>query len=394
MASPKALVTPKLLVWAREKSHLPLEAAAKKLGVKSHQLEAWEAGDDHPTMKQLYKVSHVYQRPLSFFYLDELPKDFSVAITDFRRQSVHDELPFELVKEIRLAQERQAVALELLQDADEQTPEFTYLNALDLSTDVEEAGRRVRDWLGISVELQTRWKNRNEAFNAWRSAIEMQNVLVFEISAHRYSLPINVASGFSLKAARLPVIVVNGHDPINRRIFTLIHEFVHLGLRSESQELGICDTWQHEPLEQNSSQSIEIRCNLIAGSVLVPKAQLLQPICNQTATEDEDRIQSLATQFKVSREVIIRRFLELDLVDYDFYREKSHQYWLEWAEFKKPPSKGGPPRARVIVGANGTTFVRIVLNAYGEHRISLVDVASYLGTRAKHLPEIQQLAGV
>ena len=30
--------------------------------------------DDHQTMKQLYKVSHVYQRPLSFFYLDELPK--------------------------------------------------------------------------------------------------------------------------------------------------------------------------------------------------------------------------------------------------------------------------------------------------------------------------------
>ena len=216
----------------------------------------------------------------------------------------------------------------------------------------------------------------------------------FEISAHRYSLPINVASGFSLKAARLPVIVVNGHDPINRRIFTLIHEFVHLGLRSENQELGICDTWQHEPLEQNSSQSIEIRCNLIAGSILVPKAQLLQLIRNQTAIEDEDRIQSLASQFKVSREVIIRRFLELDLVDYDFYREKSHQYWLEWGDFKKPPSKGGPPRARVIVGANGTTFVRIVLNAYGEHRISLVDVASYLGTRAKHLPEIQQLAGV
>ena len=88
-----------------------------------------------------------------------------------------------------------AVALDLLQDAYEHsTREFPYLNALDLSTDVEEAGRHVRDWLGMSVELQTRLKNRNEAFNAWRTAIEIQNVLVFEIRAHRYSLPINVAS--------------------------------------------------------------------------------------------------------------------------------------------------------------------------------------------------------
>ena len=392
MASPKALVTPKLLVWAREKSHLPLEAAAKKLGVKSHQLEAWEAGDDHPTMKQLYKISHIYQRPLSFFYLDELPKDFSVAITDFRRQSVRDDLPYELIKELRLAQERRLVALELLQEADEQPPDFPYLNSLDLNTDVEEASQRVRDWLGISMELQTRWNNRSVAFQTWRSAIEMQNVLVFEISAQRYSLPITVASGFSLKAEHLPVIVVNGHDPINRRTFTLIHEFVHLGLRSENQAIGICDTWQHNPREHHSTQSIELVCNSIAGKVLVPKAHFLQLARGKLATDE--KIVLLADKFQVSREVIIRRMLELGLIDYSYYRERSGLYWNEWVNRDKPGNRRAPPRARVVVRANGATYVRIVLSAYAERRISTGDAAWFLNTKAKHLPRIQQFAGV
>ena len=389
MASPKALVTPKLLVWAREKSHLPLEAAARKLGVKSHQLEAWEAGDDHPTMKQLYEVSRVYQRPLSIFYLEELPQDFTVAITDFRRTSVRDDLPYELIKEVQLAQERHAVAIELLEESDELPPKFPHRKSIEVETAVEVAAQRVRDWLRITPETQSGWKNIYEAYNAWRSAIERMHVLVFQTVANRHSLESKIASGFSLSFSRLPIIVVNGRDPISRRIFTLIHELVHLALQTEEGPGSICDTWRHDPNLQANSRSLEAKCNAIAGSVLVPEMHLLvakprQPVSN-------DGIQVLADQFWVSREVIIRRLLELQVVDYKFYSEKSDQFWREWVNREKPKSDSGPPRARIIYSSNGEAFVRIVLGAYAERRISLVDAAWYLNARAKHISRIQQL---
>lgn len=392
MASPKALVTPKLLMWAREKSRLSLEEAARKLGVKPHKLESWEAGDDHPTMKQLYKVSHLYQRPLSLFYLEEPPKDFSVAITDFRRPSKRDQLPYELVKEVKLAQERQAVAVELLKEAQELPPLFPHLNSIEPSSAVEEAGQQVREWLGISLETQMLWRDRYEAFRAWRSAVEEQNVLVFQTISHKSSLPPEIASGLSLRFARLPVIVINGRDPIRRRIFTLIHELVHLGSRFQEESVSICDTWRHDPREERPFPSIEARCNAIAGSVLVPKAQLFQLSSHRTWTEDN--IKSLASKFEVSREVIIRRLLELDLIKYEFYREKSSQYQSEWNDRERPAENTRPSWARRAFNANGPAFSRLVFSAYGENRISLVEVASYLSTRANHLPEIQRLAGV
>ena len=391
MASPKALITPSLLVWAREKCHLSPADAAKRLGVTQHKLESWEAGIDFPTMKQLYEISHLYRRPLSLFYLKEPPRHFSVATTDFRRLSLRDSLPYELVKEIQFAQERQAVAAELLKEAQDLPPKFPHLNSIELNSTVEEAGRQVREWLGINLKTQTLWRDRYEAFRAWRKAVEEQDVLVFQTISHKNSLPPEVASGFSLRLSRLPAIVINGRDPIRRRIFTLIHELVHLGFVVKEDSVSICDTLRHDPREGRPIPSVEARCNAIAGSVLVPEAPLLRQSSQRTWPEQS--IRSLAGKFKVSREVIIRRLLEFDLITYDFYREKSSQYKKEWRDREGPAEDFRPSWARRYFNANGPAFSRIVFDAYGDNRISLVEVASFLGTRANHLPEIQRLAG-
>lgn len=389
MASPKALVTPKLLVWAREKCHLSQDAAAKKIGVKLHQLASWETGGDHPTMKQLYEVSRVYQRPLSIFYLEDLPRDFTVATTDFRRTSVRDDLPYELVKEMRFALERRSVAIELLEETDELPPEFPHRESIEADTAVEVAAQRVRDWLGMTFEVQSGWKNIYEAYNAWRTAIEKLHVLVFQTLANRHSLESRVASGFSLSFSRLPVVVVNGRDPISRRIFTLIHELVHLSLQTDEGRGSICDTWRHDPNPQNGLRNLEATCNAIAGSVLVPESHIFTAKHRQP--DSNEGIQALADQFWVSREVIIRRLLELKIVDYNYYVEKSEQFWREWENRDRPKRDSDPPRARVIYSSNGESFVRIVLGAYAERRISLVDATWFLNARAKHISRVQQL---
>lgn len=80
-----ALVNPKMLIWARKKCGLDLVGAAKRISVKTEQLESWEKEESHPTIHQAMKMAEVYRRPLSLFYLDEPPKDFSISMTDFRR---------------------------------------------------------------------------------------------------------------------------------------------------------------------------------------------------------------------------------------------------------------------------------------------------------------------
>ena len=52
--SVKALITPEVFKWAREKRiKLSLDYAAKKLDVKPDQLEKWEAGTDQPCLRAI-----------------------------------------------------------------------------------------------------------------------------------------------------------------------------------------------------------------------------------------------------------------------------------------------------------------------------------------------------
>ena len=77
--SVKALITPEVLKWVRERRiRLSVEYAAEKLNVKPERLEAWEAGKDLPTFAQLKKIAKLYKTHISVFYLPEPPTDFKL----------------------------------------------------------------------------------------------------------------------------------------------------------------------------------------------------------------------------------------------------------------------------------------------------------------------------
>jgi len=72
----KALIEPSLLIWARTTSGLSESEAAKRIGVSAGELEQWESGDEKPSISQLRKVSQVYKRHFSLFFLPKPPKEF------------------------------------------------------------------------------------------------------------------------------------------------------------------------------------------------------------------------------------------------------------------------------------------------------------------------------
>ncbi len=55
----KALITPKVLKWAREKRiRLDIEFAAERLKIDPDRLEKWENGKEQPTFAQLKKIAN------------------------------------------------------------------------------------------------------------------------------------------------------------------------------------------------------------------------------------------------------------------------------------------------------------------------------------------------
>jgi len=181
MAAPKALVKPPLLVWARSRAKVQAEDAAKAANVALERLEAWERGDDAPTVSQLRLLAAKYHFPLAVFYLPEPPADFA-PLRDFRRLPEPGDEPItpNLAFHIRSAYERRELALELYDEL-RTSPDPFPLRAT-VRDDPEEIGQAIRDFLGVDEESQKKAARQDRAFDFWRRRLEERDVLVFVVS--------------------------------------------------------------------------------------------------------------------------------------------------------------------------------------------------------------------
>src|SRR5260370_19973794 len=126
-AKVKAEINPALISWARDTAGFTVAEAAKKLGIEEERLAGWEqpAADDGPSIPQLRKLAALFKRPLAVFYLSEPPKNFTV-MRDLRRLPATGIRRYSpaLQMEIRAANERRELALELAAELEQDIPRF------------------------------------------------------------------------------------------------------------------------------------------------------------------------------------------------------------------------------------------------------------------------------
>ena len=388
-----AKIKPEVLSWARESAGFQAHEVVAVLKIPEDRLAEWESGRSAPTIPQLRTLAGLYKRPLSVLFLQEVPTGFQV-LSDFRRL---DNGPMryspELTQEIRIAQQRRELAKELLIDIGDELPVVQAL--LTLRVDPEAAGKVVRDFLQVSDTALNKFGGDAEgrsAFKFWRIAIERVGVLVFQ-STRVSALE---ASGFALAYPELPVIVVNRKDPPTRRLFSLLHEFVHILL----QQSGVSDLNVDisKPAEQ---PAIELFCNAVAAAALMPRELLLQdPVIAGHGDSPEwtdEEIVPIAKRFGVSREALIIRFITLHRTHWSFFQRKKAQYTLEYQQQKqrqaaarsKPIPRNMPQEA---LSNFGRPLVGLLMGNYFQDRLTLSEVSGYLGLRTKHVEKLQRLA--
>ena len=383
--SPEALVDVSLLIWARESAGLSQEQAARKLGVTKERLETWEKDKPKLGIAQLRKLGAAYRRPIAIFYLPEPPKDFQ-PLRDFRRLpgELLGELSSSLRFEIREAYSRREIALELLEETAVEPQNFDV--RATLGEVPEQLAERVRQLLEITHEQQAKWATPHEALRGWRDAIEAVGVLVFQSG----DVDLTEMRGFSIMETPLPVIVVNRKDPPRARIFTMVHELIHILLRKG----GLCDL-EDDGRRPPEEQRTEVFCNHVAGATLVPKKHLLaEPIViakGKVLIWSDEEIEKLSKAYNVSREAIVRRLLVLERTTKDFYEQKRAQYRKEYESRKK--QEGFAPPYVEAVSSVGRSFARLVLDAFHQEKITASDVSDYFSVRLKHLSNIEHLVG-
>lgn len=379
----EAIVKPELLIWARKDAGLSIEVSAKKAQVKPERLNKWENGQLRPTIKQLRTLGRIYKRPLAVFYLPKPPKKFQ-PLREFRQfpsTGIYEYSP-NLRFEIRRAEDRRQIALDLYQLLGESPPEINI--SVELSDKPENKASEIRELLGISYKTQVNWRYFYEAFNHWKKVLEDSGILIFQAP----NIDLNEMRAFSISDLPLPVIVLNLKDSVQARIFSLLHEFIHILLKKG----GLCDL-EEERLPSQEEQRIEVFCNHVAGAILIPEEQLLSENIvlekGAYAEWEDSEIIHLANRYKVSREVALRRLLIAGHITIEFYRLKREEYRKE---FEKPPEKKEVfplPYYKKAIVRTGNHFIRLVLNSYYQEKITSSDVSDYLEVRLKHMPDIE-----
>jgi len=375
-----ALINPDVLVWARQLLRYDIDNASCKIGIEPDVLNEWEAGTSNPSIPQLRKIGRTYNRPIAHFYLPFPPPSKMPKVRDHRllpEGGVGYYTP-ELMKEFLNASSRRDIMIEMFQNVEETPKAFDRKMSIKLS--IDKFANTIRTMLGITFEEQVSIKGNRIAFNFWREKIEALDILVFQVS----TVPIYEMRGFSLYYKILPVIGLNRKDSYTARSFSLMHELTHILLH----ETGVCDVFN------NDNDSIEVFCNRVAAETLVP---------NQYLTEDEDvmfasfnsfndsQIQRLANRYCVSKEVIVRRFLSLNLIDETFYLQKRKQYSDEYKEISNSKRQSGfvPPAVNAL-SLSGKPFTNMVLNNLNKNKITSSDASAYLGVKVKHFNGIME----
>ena len=381
----KALITPEVLKWARERRiRLSIEYAAEKLKVESEQLEAWEDGAEKPTFAQLKKIAKIYKTHLSIFYLPEPPASFE-PLADHRRfpesHTTDAKQVYRLNANIIEAHERRETLIELYELLGESPPQVT----LELSEAgvPERAAQKIREFLQFNTGLLQQCNDDRSALKLWRRIVEAKGILVCQTSVNSHlSIDLETVRGFCIAQKPLPVIVVNPKDSPYGRIFTIMHELVHIGLgKSVIQNTELRE-------DRPPDNPIEAFCNEVAAGVLVPTDELSAIVNLHTL---ETGLPELSKHFRVSPEVIMRRLLALryiSLKDYQAYRNDL----LEKYQDSSAPTGGGAPYHNRLLNASGEHFARTAFTAYYEEKITLADLSdAFAKCDPKHLFEIESI---
>jgi len=379
-----ALVNPPLLVWAREQSGYGPEPVAKRVGVKTDRLIAWERGDLKPTVRQAQELAKFYQRPFGLFFLPN-PPSLPPLATEYRRLPgivPGVEAP-ELRAALRLMSLRRDIALELFEEMGSRLAEFKM--AAHISEGASTVGARLRGLLGITIEEQFGWRDDWQAWRRWREAVEAAGLLVFQFP----KVSLEQTRGVSLLKFPLPVVGVNSKESApGARIFTLLHELAHIALAFGHEERAALTETRSNPEWLGVEQFAEEA----ASAAIIPEhalTQLLDSTRTSIAVWDVEAVRKVAQKFRVTPLAMATRLRAAGALTWVGYRSWKAD-WDAYVAKLSPRSKGFASPVDKTLGRAGRPLTTVVLEAMDSNRITAVDACHYLNLGFHHFDKLRE----
>ncbi len=281
---------PKILETLEEKYRQTWES------LKYKNKEKWLTKKDYPTYKQLVEISKAFHIPFGYLFLNSLTEK-KLPITHYRTFNYQAYQPSdELIDTLNYVKKLQEWAKDILIELGHTA--LPFVNKYTIHTDVKHIVNEIKNILGLKSNWAQEKINWSDAFSYLVQKFEEAGIFVVingvvGNNTHR-TLSVDEFRGFVLCDEIAPFVFVNNNDFVSAKIFTLIHELVHI-LIGKSASFDLRQL-------QSADDEIEKFCDKCAAEFLAPTEEI--------KTNGEIDYENLARQFKVSQIVIARRLLD------------------------------------------------------------------------------------
>lgn len=328
------------LSQARRMRGMSLRALAEATGgkVSYNALHRYELGEMMPGDDVLLPVADALDKPLDFFF-----RPFTVKLQGvrFRKRTKLSAKAEEAIREQALDFFERYLEVEQIVGVASQFSDPLGSLRLIKPEDAEIAAEKIR----------SAWKLGNDPLPNVLEMLETNGVKVFEIDAPESF------DGFSGWTDGHPVVVLATwlNEDIARKRFTILHEAAHVLLHNHTDARG---------------KTIENYSDRFAGAMLIPKAVFKTDWGGYRHRIGLEELKDLKRRYGMSIAAIMRRALDLDLIDSAAYRRfciiRKQRGW----HLKEP---GDYPGNEV-----SSRFEQLVLRAAAEDMISFSKGAAIL----------------
>lgn len=371
--STKAYINQAMLSWAIDKSQLSTTAIAQKLGQSEEKLTKWETGLEKPTFTQAQKLAALLKVPFGYFFLNQPPEE-QLPIPDLRTIADRDlQKPSQDLRDIIYQViKKQSWYIDYLKENDAEP--LSYVGKFNIKSDIRVVANDMRQT--IKVPLPTSG-SAEEYFSKLLNGIENTGVLVMRAGIvgnnTRRKLLVTEFRGFAITDQYAPVIFINSSDAPSARLFTLLHELVHIWIGAS----GISSISTSEKRQE------EVYCNYVAAEFLVPGERIRE--LWSTNDNVDINLGKVTKEFHVSKIAAARKALQEKLISEDVYWQvynTDRRIFLD----KNSESDGGNFYNAAIV-KNSKPFSKAIVREALRGKLLIRDAGQLLGISPAKLRE-------
>lgn len=195
---------------------------------------------------------------------------------------------------------------------------------------------------------------------------------------------------FTLVNKYAPLIFINSCDSDNGKLFSILHELVHVWIGKNS-------FYNNQMDADSENRGVEKFCNAVAAEILVPTESFFE---KWKSNNDEilDKIEKIAKAFRCSKFIVARKALDYGKISQEIYESEIKEFTREFEEWKEKQQGNkdfGGNYYRNLASKMDRNFVTALARSASEGRTQYTEIYRLTNTNRKTFGRLlEEIGGV